>query len=141
MENNRTIILNFLYWLIFRPSHKGIIKAKHVNQYNPKHIINWEGAHIVYKSNNWHSRLMVETSCIFARDSFNRMKSTLGVDSFSANLVLNSSPNIQIDPPWFILFIIFLVCSLSGRPSAAMGNNVILYNLLHCNQCRFFFQY
>ena len=73
--------------------------AKHANQPNARHAINWEGAHIVYKSNDWHSRLMVETSCIFARESFNRMKSTLGVDNFSANLILNSSPGIKIDPP------------------------------------------
>ena len=73
--------------------------AKHVHQFDPKHTIDWDGAHIVFKTCDWHSRLMVETSCLVTRDSFNRMKSTLGVDQFSANLILKSRSDIKVDPP------------------------------------------
>ena len=54
------------------------------------HRIDWDGAKLLHINHNWNNRLAVESSFIKYFDNFNGMKSTLGIDHFSAKLVLES---------------------------------------------------
>ena len=59
------------------------------------HNINWEGAKLMHTSFNWHNRLVIESSLLKCFPNFNNMKSTLGIDQYSAKLVVDSIPNLQ----------------------------------------------
>ena len=59
-----------------------------------EHSINWDGAKLIHKNSNWYNRLIVESSLIKTSENFNGMKSTLGIDSYSAKMVVNSLPNL-----------------------------------------------
>ena len=59
------------------------------------HQIDWDGAKLLHINHNWYNRLVTESSYIKYFPNFNSMKSTLGIDSFSAKLLLDSirTPN------------------------------------------------
>ena len=59
------------------------------------HDIDWEGAKMLHSSHNWNHRLIIESSLIKSFHNFNGMSSTLGIDNYSAKLVLDSIPNLQ----------------------------------------------
>jgi len=63
------------------------------------HQINWEGSKLLHVNHNWNNRLAVESSYIKSFPNFNGMKSTLGIDKFSAKLVLDSIPKLHPLPP------------------------------------------
>ena len=54
------------------------------------HNIDWDGAKLLHINHNWNNRLAVESSYIKSYSNFNGMKSTLGIDKFSAKIVLES---------------------------------------------------
>ena len=54
------------------------------------HQIDWEGAKLLHINHNWNDRVAVESSYIKSYSNFNGMKSTLGIDKFSAKIVLDS---------------------------------------------------
>ena len=62
------------------------------------HSIDWENSRIVHPSSNWYVRLVIESSLIKTLPNFNGMKSTLGIDHFSAKLVRESLPNLNLNP-------------------------------------------
>ena len=59
------------------------------------HNINWDQASLVHMESNWFNRLIIESSLIKCLPNFNGMKSTLGIDQFSAKIVINSVPNLK----------------------------------------------
>ena len=59
------------------------------------HQINWEGSKLLHINHNWNNRLAAESSYIKSFPNFNGMKSTLGIDQFSAKLVLDSIPKLH----------------------------------------------
>ena len=59
------------------------------------HNIDWEGAKMLHSSHNWNHRLVIESSLIKSFQNFNGMSSTLGIDNYSAKLVVDSIPNLQ----------------------------------------------
>ena len=67
---------------------------KHVS--TTKHNIDWNEADILFVSDDWYKRLVVESSCIVTKPNFNNMRSTLAVDKFSAQLILGTCKNISI---------------------------------------------
>ena len=64
-------------------------------KYGTRHNIEWDGAKLIHKNFDWYNRLVLESSLIKTSPNFNGMKSTLGIDSFSAKLVVNSVPNLK----------------------------------------------
>ena len=60
------------------------------------HDINWEGARLLHANQDWHNRLIIESSLIKTFENFNGMRSTLGIDHFSAKLVIESLQNLQL---------------------------------------------
>ena len=64
-------------------------------KYGTRHNIDWDGAKLIHKNFDWYNRLVLESSLIKTSPNFNGMKSTLGIDSFSAKLVVNSVPNLK----------------------------------------------
>ena len=60
-----------------------------------KHNIDWEGAKLIHSSFDWCNRLVIESSFIKTLPNFNGMKSTLGIDHYSAKLVLDSISNLN----------------------------------------------
>ena len=60
------------------------------------HNIDWEGAKLLHANNCWYNRLVIESSLIKTYPNFNSMKSTLGIDHYSAKLVVNSIPNLNL---------------------------------------------
>ena len=65
---------------------------KHVRDTN--HSINWEGAEILYKSEDLCQRLVVESTCIQKHPNFNNMASTLTIENLSANVIFKAFPNL-----------------------------------------------
>ena len=59
-------------------------------QYGNPHQIDWKGSKLLHINYNWNHRIAVESSFIKSFDNFNGMKSTLGIDQFSAQMVLQS---------------------------------------------------
>ena len=76
-----------------RDSNNAIYKHKleTSQQYGSMHQIDWEGAKLLYINENWNNRLAYESSCIKCLENFNGMSSTLGIDQFSAKMVLQSN--------------------------------------------------
>ena len=70
---------------------------KHVSTSN--HDINWSNSHLIFRSEDWYQRLVVESSCIVTKSNFNNMRSTLAIDKFSAEIILSSRQNISLQPP------------------------------------------
>ena len=68
---------------------------KHVREKN--HAIDWKSAKMVYNSNDYYRRLVVESSLIKVCPNFNSMQSTLSIDRGSASLILKSEPRILRD--------------------------------------------
>ena len=59
------------------------------------HCIDFENSQVLYSSNNWYDRLVLESSYIVTKPNCNNMKSTLAIDKFSANIVLSSCNSFQ----------------------------------------------
>ena len=59
------------------------------------HQINWAGSKLLHINHNWNDRLAVESSFIKSFSNFNGMKSTLGIDKFSARMVIDSIPKLH----------------------------------------------
>ena len=82
--------------------HQGAIRRrdtrnacyKHVS--STKHEIDFENTHVVYKSDDWYNRLVVESSCIVTLPNFNNMRSTLAIDKLSADIILNKTKNVLL---------------------------------------------
>ena len=51
---------------------------------------------LLHANNCWYNRLVIESSLIKTYPNFNSMKSTLGIDHYSAKLVVNSIPNLNL---------------------------------------------
>ena len=60
------------------------------------HSIDFDNCQVVFQSENWYNRLVVESSCIVNLPNFKNMRSTLAIDKLSANIVLSSCPNTQL---------------------------------------------
>ena len=69
------------------------------HSFEGNHNIDWGNSGILFKSDNWYERLIVESAYISTKPNFNNMRSTLGIDNFSAKIVLNSLPKINSAPP------------------------------------------
>ena len=68
---------------------------KHISQ--TAHNIDWDNTSLIFQSDDWYHRLVVESSCIVSKDNFNISRSTLAIDRFSSQLILASRPNLE--PP------------------------------------------
>ena len=86
--------------------HKAAVRLGHVNNACFKHVwenrdhsIDWEGAKLIYPSNNHYERLVVESTCILSMPNFNNTRSTLAIDRLSSKIILESQPNIRVNPP------------------------------------------
>ena len=64
-------------------------------KYGSMHNFDWNGAELLCREPNWYNRLVLESSLIKTSPNFNGMKSTLGIDHFSAKLVINSVPKLK----------------------------------------------
>ena len=65
-------------------------KVETMEKFGDPHQIDWEGSKLLHINHNWNHRLAVESSLIKSFDNFNGMKSTMGIDHFSAQMVLQS---------------------------------------------------
>ena len=54
------------------------------------HQIDWEGSNLLHINHNWYTRLAIESSYIKCFPNFNGMRSTMGIDRFSAKMLLDS---------------------------------------------------
>ena len=70
--------------------------CKHM--YTSHHTIDWSNSNLVFRSDDFYKRLVVESSCIVTEPNFNNMRSTLAIDKFSAQIILSCN-NIKIKPP------------------------------------------
>ena len=61
---------------------------KHMSGSN--HSIDWGNANLIFQSEDWYNRLVIESSYIVTKPNFNNMRSTLAIDKFSAQIILNS---------------------------------------------------
>ena len=82
--------------------------------------IDWENATLLYNEDDWYSRLVLESSCVAMCPNFNNMRSTMGIDQFSARLILKSCP----DP-----HLICLKAWLLFRGYCSLGFILLLWNL------------
>ena len=82
--------------------HKNAVRKKDVknacykHHASSNHEIDWNASRIIYVSDDWYQRLVVESSCIVSMENHNNMRSTLAIDKFSANIILSSCKNIHI---------------------------------------------
>ena len=70
---------------------------KHIS--DTSHDIDWSNAKLLYSEDDWYRRLVLESSCMAICPNFNNMRSTLGIDQFSARLILKSRPELDLAPP------------------------------------------
>ena len=83
--------------------HKKAVRNRYLNYATFKHVaatghdLDWGESRLFFKSNDWYIRLVVESSCINTCQNFNNMRSTLGIDNFSANIIFNSHPEVKLD--------------------------------------------
>ena len=68
---------------------------KHMSQ--TSHNIDWDNTSLIFQSEDWYQRLVVESACIVTKNNFNISRSTLAIDNLSAQLILASRPNLE--PP------------------------------------------
>lgn len=78
-----------------RLGHKNNSVYKHVRDKN--HAIDWGSSKMVYNSNDYYRRLVVESSLIKRVPNFNSMQSTLLIDDGTSELILKSKPKILRD--------------------------------------------
>ena len=70
-------------------------KKETLEKHGIMHNIDWDGAKLLHINYNWNNRLAVESSYIKSFDNFNGMRSTIGIDKFSAKIVLESIPKLH----------------------------------------------
>ena len=81
---------------------------KHVRGTNPAHTLDWEQARLLWPSENYNDRRIVEASFISARPNFNTICSTISVDRSSAEIILKTIP--WFGPACCILQVAILCC-------------------------------
>ena len=70
------------------------------HSFEARHDIDWNNASIIYPSSSHYDRLVFESACIISQPNFNHLQSTLGIDKFSAEIILKSNnyiPHIAPD--------------------------------------------
>ena len=84
--------------------HKSAVRNKDIKNACYKHVsstnhnIDWNNSNLIFHSEDWYRRLVIESSCIVTKPNYNNMRSTLAIDKFSASLILNTiKPRVQ--PP------------------------------------------
>ena len=81
--------------------HKSAVRNKNMNYSAYRHVrsnnhnLKWDAAKIIYPSDNYYNRLVVESSCFLNQDTFNHKNSTLAIDNMSSKLILLSNPKIK----------------------------------------------
>ena len=69
-----------------------------MNATNPAHTLDWEQARLLWPSENYNDRRIVEASFISARPNFNTISSTISVDRSSADIILKTIPRFGSAP-------------------------------------------